>query len=72
MLTFAIAAMKETLSRPELDEVCIYFFTYDELLQCYDFSSEEIKCTIHDHSIQGEIVNQLQPTFLKDVRVSST
>ena len=40
MMYYAVAAMKEVLSRPYLDETVIYFYTYDEVLQEYDFSGE--------------------------------
>lgn len=51
MLYYAVAAMKEVLARPELDDLCVYFYTYDEFIQEYDFSGEDIKCTIVDQTI---------------------
>lgn len=54
MLFYITAAMKEVLARPELDDLCIFFFTYDELVHEYDFSGNEIKCTVVDHTILGE------------------
>lgn len=51
MIYYAVAAIKEVLSRPEFDETEIYFFTYDELLQEYDFGGEEVRCTIIDQTI---------------------
>ena len=68
MLYYATAVIKEVFSRADLDDLCIYFFTYDELVQEYDFSGEDIKCTINDQSIEGVGVN-LQPSYLKNIRV---
>ena len=68
MMYYAVAAMKEVLSRPELDETVIYFYTYDEVLQEYDFSGEEIKCTIIDKSIEQPF-SGIQTNLLGDIRV---
>ena len=70
MMYYAVAAMKEVLSRPELDETVIYFYTYDEVLQEYDFSGEEIKCTIIDKSIEQPF-SGIQTNLLGDIRVYS-
>ena len=40
MLRYLSAVMKEVLSKPEMDETYIYFFTYDQIFQVYDFSGE--------------------------------
>lgn len=32
MLFYTIAAMKEILSRPELDDICVHFYTYDDVV----------------------------------------
>ena len=68
MLYYFVAAMKEVLSRPELDETYIYFYTYDQIIQEYDFTGEEIKCTIMDKTIAK--CNNIEPHFLRDVRVT--
>lgn len=68
MIYYAVAAMKEVLARPEMDDLCIYFFTYDELIQEYDFSGSDIKCTINDQTIEGQLSIGIQSSVLKDVR----
>ena len=68
MIYYAVAAMKEVLSRPELDETVIYFYTYDEVLQEYDFSGEEIKCTIIDKTIEQPF-SGIQTNLLGEIRV---
>lgn len=68
MLYYAVAAMKEVLARPEFDDLCIYFFTYDELVQEYDFSGADIRCTINDQTIEGQLSIQSQSAVLRDVR----
>lgn len=70
MLYYLVAALKEVLARPELDDLCVCFLTFDETLHYYDFSGEEVKCTIIDQSIPGEMnANKFEPAYLKDVRV---
>jgi hypothetical protein len=32
MLYYAVAAIKEVLARPDLDDLLIYFYTYDDLV----------------------------------------
>ena len=50
-----------------MDDTYVYFFTYDQIFQIYDFSGDEIKCVILDRTIS--IIDQLEPEFLKDIRV---
>lgn len=40
MLFYTVAAMKEVLSRPQMDDVQIYFFTYDEIIHEYDLTGQ--------------------------------
>lgn len=51
-LFYAVAALKEAMSRPEMDDIWVYFFTFDEILHQYDLSGEEAQCTIYDKTIQ--------------------
>lgn len=70
MLYYTVAAMKEVLSRPDLDDLLIYFYTYDDLVHYYDFSGEEVKCTVVDQTI--DVMNLAQgydSNYLKDIRV---
>lgn len=53
MLYYFVAVMKEVLSKQELDELQIYFFTYDEVVHEYDFSGDEVKCTVFDQTIKN-------------------
>ena len=69
MLYYAVAAIKEVLARPELDETVIHLYTYDELVQEYDFAGEEIKCTIIDQTIDQPIAG-VQCNLLKNIRVT--
>jgi hypothetical protein len=49
--------------------VQIYFFTYDEIVQEYDFSGDEVKCTILDPSI-GNSLGKRSENFLQNIRVN--
>ena len=68
MIYYAVAAIKEVLSRPDLDDTVICFYTYDEVLQEYDFSGEEIKCTVIDQSID-QLFSGVQINLLGEIRV---
>lgn len=68
MLFYLVSAAKEVLSREEMNETQIYFFTYDEVVHEYDFSGDEVKCTILDPSIKNS--QQVRPdNFLGNIRV---
>ena len=70
MLYYAVAAIKEVLARPDLDDLLIYFYTYDDLVHQYDFSGEEVKCTIVDQSIDSMNLSKgFDSNYLKDIRV---
>lgn len=70
---YAVAAMKEVLSRPQLDDIQIYFFTFDQIIQEYSFDGLEVMCTIYDQTINTEGLINVEgvrsPCFLKDIRV---
>ena len=51
MLYYAVAAMKEVLARTDLDDLLVYFYTYDELVHAYLLDGEEVKCVVVDSSI---------------------
>lgn len=53
MLYYFVAAVKEVLAKEEFNETQIYFFTYDDVLHEYDFTGEEVKCTIFDPTINN-------------------
>lgn len=70
MLYYAVAAIKEVLARTDLDDLLIYFYTYDDLVHQYDFSGEEVKCTIVDQSIDTMNLSKgFDSNYLKDIRV---
>jgi hypothetical protein len=46
--------MKDVLSREDLDDVVIYFYTYDDTVHEYDFSGEEADRTVIDFSLKAE------------------
>lgn len=54
MLSYMVTVMKDVLSREELDDTLIYFYTFDDALHEYDFSGEEAERTILDSSLKGE------------------
>lgn len=61
--------MKEVLSREDLNETQIYFFTYDEFVHEYDFSGSEVKCTVFDPSISNLGARSSNENFLHNIRV---
>ena len=67
MLTYAISVMKEVLSRPELDDTVIYFYTYDDSLHEYDFQGEEPERTVLDFSLKP--TSRPPDYFLNNIRV---
>ena len=51
MLYYAVTVLKDILAREEYNDTILFFYTYDETVHEYDFSGEEVKCTILDNSI---------------------
>lgn len=69
MLYYGLLALKEVLGREDLNETNIYFFTYDEVVQEYDFSGEEVRCTVIDPSIK-EFSPKSIDNSLQNIRVA--
>lgn len=69
MIYYAVAAMREVLSRPELDDLLIVFFAYDDLVYYYDLGGEEAKCQVLDQTIEASSALVSNPKCLKDTRV---
>ena len=40
MLSYLVSVMKDVLSREDLDDTLIYFYTFDDTLHEYSFSGE--------------------------------
>lgn len=68
MLGYMVTVLKDVLSREDLNETQIFFYTYDETVHEYDFSGEQAERTILDPTIKKNS-DKINASFLGDIRV---
>jgi hypothetical protein len=52
MLNYLVNVLKDLVSREEMSETQIYFYTFDETIHEYDFSGDEVERTILDPTLK--------------------
>jgi hypothetical protein len=67
MLEYVASVMKDVLSREDMNDTLIYFYTFDESLHQYDFAGDEAERTILDPSLKAE--TRPPESYLGEIRV---
>lgn len=66
MLTYISTVIKDVLSREDLNDVVIYFYTFDDTVHEYDFAGQEAERTVVDFSLKPE--TRPSDNFLGQIR----
>ena len=54
MLSYMITVIKDVLSREDLNDTVIYFYTFDDTVHEYDFSGDEAERSVLDFTLKPE------------------
>lgn len=68
MLEYMVTVMKDVLSREDMNDTLIYFYTYDDTLHQYDFGGDEAERTILDPSLKAD--SRSPDAYLGEIRVN--